>query len=157
MRGILLSLILLSICGTVHGFVPILSERGPTFHTTALQATRREVDELSRRRLFATLGTVLTVVAASTQAASADEEAVATKWLTGKRPKAPGEKPRDPKDTKGTRKDPSFLRSLSDCKSQCETSAGYGSDARTKQECLSECQDVCCTTYEQCTFSIVPR
>lgn len=89
--------------------------------------------------------------------AYAAEEKGATIWKSGKEPIVPGKKPRDKNDTKGTRKDGEFLRSISNCKSQCETS--YGSDglARSKEECLSDCQDICCQTYEQCTFGIVPR
>jgi hypothetical protein len=79
-----------------------------------------------------------------------------TIYKSGKAPMVPGAPPRDKSDFKGTRKDPDFLRSLSGCKSQCET-AGDGSLAKSKEDCLSECQDICCKTYEQCTFDIVPR
>jgi hypothetical protein len=79
-----------------------------------------------------------------------------TLYKSGKAPMVPGAPPRDKSDLKGTRKDPDFLRSLSGCKSQCET-AGDGSLAKSKEDCLSECQDICCKTYEQCTFDIVPR
>jgi len=78
-----------------------------------------------------------------------------TIFRTGRSPIVPGEK-KDPKDTKGTRKDPGFLRSVSDCKSRCEL-AGSGGLATSKEDCLSICQDIVCTTYEQCTFAIVPR
>ena len=81
-----------------------------------------------------------------------------TVWRTGKPPEAPGQtKPRDKGDTKGTRRDAGFLRSIADCKAQCERSSGADGLARSKEDCLSECQDVCCETYEQCTFAIVPR
>lgn len=78
-------------------------------------------------------------------------------WKTGRSPQIPGQKPKDKGDVKGTRKDPSFLRSISDCKTKCET--GYGPDgfSRSKAECLSSCQDICCATYEQCTFAIISR
>jgi hypothetical protein len=69
----------------------------------------------------------------------------------------PGQKPRDKDDVKGTRKDPNFLRSVADCKGKCENTPGSDGLARTKEECLTTCQDICCTTYEQCTFAIVPR
>jgi hypothetical protein len=81
-------------------------------------------------------------------------------WMTGKMPIIPGQKPKDKSDVTGTRKDPSFLRSLSDCKNQCENMTGASSNsgyAKGKEECLSECQDICCTTYQQCTFPIVQR
>lgn len=96
--------------------------------------------------------------AAAAPSTTAPDGGQATVWLSGKPPRVPGAKPKDPNDTSGTRKDPRFLRSISDCKNQCENS-GAGSDgfSKTKEECLSECQDVCCTTYEQCTFAIVPR
>ena len=80
-----------------------------------------------------------------------------TTYLTGKEPKVPGQKPREKNDVSGTKKDPKFLRSISDCKSQCENSTGKDGYARTKEECLSDCQDICCTTYQQCTFPIVNR
>lgn len=80
-----------------------------------------------------------------------------TKYISGKAPVVPGQDKKKPGDTKGTRKDPDFLRSISDCKNGCQTSRDSDGLARTKEDCLSECQDVCCKTYEQCTFSIVPR
>jgi hypothetical protein len=78
-------------------------------------------------------------------------------WLTGKDPVVPGKAPRDKNDVKGTKRDPDFLRSIADCKNQCENSAGPDGLARSKETCLSDCQDICCRTYQQCTFGIVPR
>jgi hypothetical protein len=94
-------------------------------------------------------------VAAAPPAAGSDQKD--TIWLTGKDPVVPGQAPRDKNDVKGTRKDPNFLRSLADCKTQCENPAGSDGLARTKETCLSECQDICCQSYQQCTFGIVPR
>jgi hypothetical protein len=91
--------------------------------------------------------------ASSTEGPSTTPRAV---YKSGKAPIVPGVAPRDKNDVKGTKKDPDFLRSISDCKSQCQ-SAGDGSYAKSKEDCLSECQDICCKTYEQCTFDIVPR
>lgn len=73
-------------------------------------------------------------------AQAAEEKTI---YLSGKPPKVPGTKPKDKNDLTGTRKDPNFLRSIADCKSQCE------SKGKAKEDCLSECQDICCTTYEQ--------
>jgi hypothetical protein len=78
-------------------------------------------------------------------------------WLSGKPPKVPGQTPKDKNDLKGTRKDPNFLRSIADCKNQCENTSGVGGGFKEKEQCLQECQDICCTTYEQCTFAIIPR
>lgn len=109
-------------------------------------------DYCTRRSLL--IGAVTAFVGLSTNqlpAQSAEESTSTVIWLTGKAPKVPGQKPRDKNDVSGTRKDPNFLRSIADCKSKCE------SLGKPKDECLSECQDICCTTYEQCTFAIVPR
>jgi len=114
------------------------------------------VTESSRRDLFAaTAGIFLGVAVPLTEPANAEGDK--TIWLTGKAPKVPGQKPKDKGDTSGTKKDPNFLRSISDCKSQCENTPGPDGLARSKEDCLSDCQDICCTTYEQCTFAIVPR
>jgi hypothetical protein len=113
----------------------------------------------SRRKLLQSTfssAVVLLVGAASSPAVAvavaAEEEQ--TRWLTGKAPKVPGQKPKDKSDVSGTRKDPTFLRSISDCKNKCESASG---PTKTKEECLSDCQDICCNSYEQCTFGIVPR
>jgi hypothetical protein len=118
----------------------------------------------SRRQVFKSIGAVLTAGAVAstnsqpTAAASASaEKGGQTIWQSGKAPQVPGQKPKDKNDVKGTRKDPSFLRSISDCKSQCENTSSNTGLAKSKEDCLSECQDICCTTYEQCTFAIVPR
>ena len=109
-----------------------------------------------RRNLFLAsakmiLGTTATALVGSATPVHAEEEK--TIWLS----KVPGKKPRDKGDYSGTKKDPKFLRSISDCKSQCENTPGPDGLARSKEDCLSDCQDICCTTYEQCTFAIVPR
>ena len=127
-----------------------------------------DADGLSRRQLlhqFLTVG----IGAAASMSTLMNEPANAveqpkpedTIWLTGKMPNIPGQKPKDKSDVTGTKKDPNFLRSLSDCKNQCENMTGATNSnsgyAKGKDECLSECQDICCTTYQQCTFPIVQR
>jgi hypothetical protein len=120
----------------------------------------------SRRQVFKSIGAVLTAGAvastnsqptAAAAASASAEKGGPTIWQSGKAPQVPGQKPKDKNDVKGTRKDPSFLRSISDCKSQCENTSSNTGLAKSKEDCLSECQDICCTTYEQCTFAIVPR
>lgn len=54
--------------------------------------------------------------------------------------------------TKGTRKDPTFLRAVSQCKSECQLKHPEYDPG----DCLAKCQDITCTTYEQCTFKM-PR
>jgi hypothetical protein len=95
---------------------------------------------------------------ASSAEASTEKYVPGTLWYTGKEPKIPQGKLKDKGDVSGTKKDPNFLRSLSDCKNQCQNSqSGPDGLAKSKEDCLSECQDICCTTYSQCTFAIVPR
>jgi hypothetical protein len=127
-----------------------------------------KIQPLDRRRLFRLLPSVAfasalvnhplpSLAADGTAASSSQQQPGATIWITGKPPRVPGAKPKDKNDVSGTRRDPSFLRSISDCKNQCENSPASDGLSKSKEECLSECQDICCTTYEQCTFAIVPR
>ena len=56
----------------------------------------------------------------------------------------------DPKA--GTKKDIKFLRCLSSCKSKCQLpSAGLAED---RYDCVQDCQDICCESYEQCSFKL---
>ncbi|KAL3776511.1 hypothetical protein ACHAWO_001034 [Cyclotella atomus] len=104
-----------------------------------------------------TVGLFSAGILSNPSTSAADSNAGATIWKTGKAPEVPGQKPKDKSDTKGTRKDPNFLRSIADCKGKCENSPGPDGLARSSAECLSACQDICCTTYEQCTFAIIAR
>lgn len=114
---------------------------------------RREWSKRALASLITGAGSIATIASNPEQSNAADDII----WKTGKSPQIPGQKPKDKGDVKGTKKDPSFLRSISDCKTKCEN--GYGPDglSRSASECLSACQDICCTTYEQCTFAITPR
>ena len=118
-----------------------------THTSTQLQASRRE----SLQKMVFGISSILL----PSSAMAADKES--TIYKSGKAPIVPGQKPQDKSDTSGTRRDGNFLRSISNCKTQCESTNGPDGYARSKEECLSDCQDICCTTYEQCTFGIVPR
>ena len=149
-----LVLLLLVAISCAHAFVPTILAYKPSDKLSV------HLFAENRRRFLENLAlgvTITTAAAATAQKAAAASDGGPTIWLTGKAPRVPGQKPQDKSDTRGTRKDPSFLRSISDCKSQCEQSTGPGTLPRTKEECLQDCQDICCTTYEQCTFAIVPR
>lgn len=105
------------------------------------QNPRQEQGLLSRSQaLRAGLLTASALIMGPSTVHAADEKTI---YNSGKPPKVPGAKPKDKSDVSGTRKDPNFLRSIADCKSQCE------SKGKPKEDCLSECQDICCTTYEQ--------
>ena len=107
----------------------------------------------SRRNIFQSAALQICILGAAAPVIAAEP----TIYRSGKTPIVPGQKPKDKNDLKGTRKDPDFLRSVADCKNQCQSSNGPDGLAKSKEDCLSECQDICCTTYEQCTFNIVPR
>lgn len=109
------------------------------------------------RRRFLSVAVMNVCLIGTTVPAFADESSTVTKYISGKTPQVPGETKKKSDDKKGTRKDPSFLRSISDCKTQCQLIPGSDGYSRSKEDCLSECQDISCTTYEQCTFNIVPR
>ena len=127
------------------------------------QFLKKEAESFSstmsdRRNVLATLmsGVVSAAILAppSASIAAADDKTI---YRSGKAPIVPGQKPPNKDDTKGTRKDPNFLRAISQCKSTCLNTPGPDGLAKSTPDCLSECQDICCTTYEQCTFAITPR
>mmetsp|Transcript_20642 Transcript_20642/g.28711 ORF Transcript_20642/g.28711 Transcript_20642/m.28711 type:complete len:167 (-) Transcript_20642:1190-1690(-) len=162
-RGLFIPIVVsLCMANTCFSFAPIVTtKQSKNVSAIRLNAQSTHHDGVcnSRREVFGKFASILTVGAVSTFLNVRPAEAAdgATIWNTGKAPKVPGQKPKDKSDVSGTRKDPSFLRSLSDCKSKCENTAGPDGLSKSKEDCLSECQDICCTTYEQCTFSITPR
>jgi hypothetical protein len=116
-------------------------------HLPSRQHKGPNVKLVSRLDVFQSAGflALSTILIQPLQVNAATEEK--TVYLSGKPPKVPGAKPKDKSDFSGTRKDPAFLRSLSQCKSECE------STGKAKDDCLSECQDICCTTYEQVRYT----
>jgi hypothetical protein len=58
----------------------------------------------------------------------------------------------DKENKTGTKKDKKFLKCLSGCKSNCEQPTGGLAIQRV--DCVQDCQDQCCETYEQCSFKI---
>ena len=125
---------------------------------SAMVARRAFVKKFASAIAIGAFSSVAAVAGSPEEAqAAASSYVPGTIWQTGKQPKVPGQKPKDKNDTSGTRKDGNFLRSIADCKSQCENSTGPDGLSRSKEECLSDCQDICCKTYEQCSFAIVPR
>jgi hypothetical protein len=105
----------------------------------------------------AVVGTYPTMADAAAAPAGESSVKPGTRYISGKTPMVPGQPPQDKSNPKGTKKDPDFLRSIADCRSQCQNTPGSDGYSRAKEDCLSECQDICCRTYEQCTFNIVPR
>ena len=148
-------LILLSFPNLTGGFVhPNVRHVRSTF--VQLDAEQRR-DFLTQIVLGNSMALATLLLPSSFAAAAATTDQQFTVYNTGKSPIVPGQAPKDKSDTKGTKRDPSFLRSISDCKAQCEQSNGPDGFARSKEECLELCQDICCKSYEQCTFAITPR
>jgi len=123
------------------------------YAATAEETADSPSDACESRRLFLSAAAMQVCLLGAAPAIAADT----TVYRSGKAPIVPGQKPKDKSDTKGTKKDPEFLRSIADCRNQCQSTNAPDGYARSKEDCLSDCQDVCCTTYEQCTFNIVPR
>jgi len=70
-------------------------------------------------------------------------------WTSGKNPDGPAPKG----ETKGTKKDYNYLQCLSGCLANCQKPA-IGKAEKERSTCLNECRDECCSTYEQCTYTI---
>ena len=113
----------------------------------ANEASRVAAGVTSRRRAFE----AAMAAAATSVALGAPGRAEAKTYKSGKNPDGP---PKDPSDTKGTKKDGGYMRCLSGCLSRCQAPAGPGLVEKERGVCLQECRDECCTTYEQCTYTI---
>jgi len=107
----LLLVLAVAFCGlkNVHALSP--THLTPPKHTGSHLLSRSDA-------LRAGLLTMSTLVMGPSVVEAAEEKTI---YITGKTPKVPGAKPKDKNDTSGTRKDPNFLRSIADCKSQCES------------------------------------
>ncbi len=127
------------------------------FPKKQIDSATEEFGPATRRAFLSATALSIAMISATPAVLAATTDAAATVYRSGKTPKVPDAKPKDKSDLKGTRKDPDFLRSVADCRSQCQNTPGSDGYARSKEDCLSECQDICCKTYEQCTFDIVPR
>ncbi len=50
----------------------------------------------------------------------------------------------------GSKKEITFLRCMSRCKTRCQAPA----EGLARNDCVQDCQDICCNSYEQCSFKI---
>ena len=153
-------LLILSVCCIFasSAWSPLMKvSRGIHSIDTASDSTKSQIQD-SRRDFLSAAAMNLCLMGAAPAAFAADKPfPPGTTYTSGKSPLPPGETRKKTDNPKGTRKDPDFLRSISDCRSQCQNTLGPDGLAKSKEDCLSECQDICCKTYEQCTFNIVPR
>ncbi|CEL93616.1 unnamed protein product [Vitrella brassicaformis CCMP3155] len=122
-----------------------------------LQARRRSVNDPNVSRRDAPLLPLISAIAAASWqlavsiSASAAEGGEGEKrlWISGKST----EPKKDPKAREGTKRDPKFLKCLSQCLSECKKPGSYGY-SKSEDECLEDCRDECCFTYEQCSYAI---
>jgi hypothetical protein len=54
--------------------------------------------------------------------------------------------------TKESRRDSTFLRCMSNCRAKCLEPRVD----KIEVDCSQDCQDQCCTSYEQCSFKLEP-
>lgn len=103
---------------------------------TVVSSSKRSSDECviwskelkSRRiafRILAGIGNAGLLISQWKASTALADDKDSTVWISGKFPRIQGRKARDPNDTRGTKKDPSFLRSIADCKVQ-----------RVKEHCI---------------------
>lgn len=124
------------------------AQRADFDFATFNEGSTHTTETYESRRIFLSAAAMNICLLGSSSPAGAAAEG-ATIYKSGKAPIVPGQQPKDKSDVKGTRKDPDFLRSVADCRNQCQSSNGSDGFAKSNEDCLSECQDICCTTYEQ--------
>lgn len=108
---------------TTTSLPSISSVNDVTTHLMAINSNDSEINS-SRRDIIRKIATsfaigsftILETNVPTSGESSAAYAADPTIWKTGKTPIVPGEKPKSKDDTSGTRKDPKFLRSISQCK-----------------------------------------
>jgi len=136
MKNILPSLVILIFPSCSYGFINGKGRKLTSSASSELSAiSRREVMTVLSSAIGAT--SILSFMPDVSLAVDKDKPII---WKSGKAPIVPGQKPKDNNDVKGTRKDPDFLRSIATCKNQCENTLGSDGYAKTKEECLSDCQ-----------------
>ncbi|KAJ1452086.1 hypothetical protein M885DRAFT_569156 [Pelagophyceae sp. CCMP2097] len=107
----------------------------------AMNDDARCAASVSRRDTIRKL-TTLPVVAASSLGPA---PAPAKTWISGKNPDGPA----PAGETKGTKKDYGYLQCLSQCLARCQKPTT--GPEKERAQCLGECRDECCSTYEQCS------
>lgn len=119
---------------------------GPPATAPTSQTSRQpglSAHTVSRRHFLGALGAVATLPSAAVQA---DEPRL---WISGKSDPIRKTNPDKPD---GTKKDPKYLSCLNDCVPRCIGAPGQVQKERL--DCLLICQDECCSTYQQCTYTI---
>ena len=122
--------------GYVHGVAPLVPQRAGT-------GARMVAERLPRRQALFAAFSALALVAPHPAVAEGGKI-----WVSGKSdPLRPTSKDK----TDGTKKDNKYLSCLNDCVPRKQ---GFGAAQKDRADCLDQCQQECCFTYEQCTYSI---
>ena len=119
---------------------------GPLKHQNFAETSAKSHLQTSFKWASAIFITSVLVFGPIDSAVAADAKKPLLTYKSGKSPTAAN--PNDPK--LGTKKEPSFLRCVSNCKSDCQKPG----EGLAKNDCVSDCQDQCCSSYEQCSFKI---
>ena len=126
--------------------VQTITAFGPLKHQNIAQSSAQSQLRTSFKWASAILITSVLAFGPIDTAIAADAKKPLLTYKSGKSPTAAN--PNDPKQ--GTKKEPSFLRCVSNCKSDCQKPG----EGLAKNDCVSDCQDQCCASYEQCSFKI---
>ncbi|CAM9926509.1 unnamed protein product [Scytosiphon promiscuus] len=129
---------------------PGKSAVGPTTRLQALQKLAATISLVPAAAGAVTIGAGGLGFPGNARAAKGGEAAVTDakkEWISGK-----GAQPKGSDDKTGTRKESKYLRCLSNCLADCQKPT-YGPE-KDREECLQTCQDECCTSYEQCTYTV---
>jgi len=109
------------------------------------------VQQLSAIAMATTMGVLFLgtpTPAFATDGQEAGDKAATLVFKSGKNPVRNVDK----EDKTGTKTDKKFLKCLSGCKSTCEQPTG--GPAVQRVDCIQDCQDQCCDSYEQCSYKI---
>lgn len=113
-----------------------------------IQPLRSSVSKKKRNLAIATFTCVLSINTLNPPCHAAIETSPSTAsaviYKTGKSPEGLSTSPAD------SRKDKTFLRCMSNCKTDCQKPG----EGPAKLDCVQDCQDQCCNSYEQCSFKI---
>ena len=122
------------------------------FGTSALRplcADRGAVARALARGCLVGLPLLCPLVLTPSRSSAVQQASAPLVYKSGKNPT-----PVDPSDPKkGSKKDSTFLRCLSSCKQDCQKPG----EGNAKLDCVQDCQDQCCSTYEQCSFRVKTR
>ena len=134
--------LLLATASGWHAAAPIA--RPPTRHAAAVCSATQPQQHLARRQLLA-LAFAPALAAAPAMAA----DGAPKQWLSGKSDPI---RPTNKDKPDGTKKDNKYISCLNDCVPRKQ--GPPGPNQKDRVDCLDSCQQECCFTYEQCTYTI---